>query len=61
MIDANESKHPTIAPMRPDEEGNPDNVVIGQMTGLQDSSDSIRIETGVGDDLLQVIGLLCNS
>ena len=61
MIDANESKHPTIAPMRPDEEGNPDNVVIGQMTGLQDSSDSIRVETGAGDDLLQVTGLLCNS
>ena len=38
----------------PDEEGNLDNVVIGELTGLPDSSDSIRVETGAGDDLLQV-------
>lgn len=37
---------------RPDQEGNLDNVVIGEMTGLQDSTDSIRVETGAGDDLL---------
>lgn len=46
---------------RPDQEGNLDNVVIGEMTGLQDSTDSIRVETGAGDDLLQVTGLLCNN
>ena len=38
----------------PGEEGNLDNVVIGEMTSLQDSSDSILVETGAGDDLLQV-------
>lgn len=35
--------------------------MIGEMKGLQDSSDSIRVETGAGDDLLQVTGLLGNN
>ena len=39
---------------------NPDNVVIGEMTGLALSGHSIRVYTGAGDDLLQVTGLLCN-
>lgn len=44
-----------------DEEAeNPDNVVIGEMTGLTESDHSIRVYTGAGDDLLQVTGLLCN-
>ena len=44
-----------------DEEAqNPDNVVIGETTGLAESDHSIRVYTGAGDDLLQVTGLLCN-
>ena len=43
-----------------EEEGNPDNVVIGEMTGLAESDHSIRVYTGAGDDLLQVTGLPCN-
>ena len=39
---------------------NPDNVVIGETTGLADSDHLIRVYTGAGDDLLQVTGLLCN-
>ena len=44
-----------------EEEGNPDNVVIGEMTGLALSGHSIQVNTGAGDDLLQVTGLLCNA
>ena len=44
-----------------EEEGNPDNVVIGEMTGLALSEHSIQVNTGAGDDLLQVTGLLCNA
>ena len=43
-----------------EEHNNPDNVVIGEMTGLAYSSHSIRVYTGAGDDLLQVTGLVCN-
>ena len=43
-----------------EEERNPDNVVIGEMTGLAYSDHSIRVDTGAGDDLLQVTGVPCN-
>ena len=38
-------------------EVNPDNVVIGEMTGLTESDHRLRVYTGAGDYLLQVTGL----
>ena len=43
-----------------EEQNNPDNVVIGETTGLAKPDHSIRVYTGAGNDLLQVTGLLCN-
>ena len=40
-----------------EEEVNPDNVVIGEMTGLTDSDHRFRVYTGAGDYLLQVTEL----
>ena len=40
-----------------EEEVNPDNVVIGEMTGLTDSDHRFRMYTGAGDYLLQVTEL----
>ena len=44
-----------------EEQKNPDNVVIGEMTGLGKSDHNIRVFTGAGDDILQVVGLPCNA
>ena len=40
-----------------EEEVNPDNVVIGEMTGLTESDHRFRVYTSAGDYLLQVTGL----
>ena len=45
-----------------DEEAtNPDNVVIGETTGLSTSDRFIRVYAGAGDDLLQFTGVPCNA
>lgn len=38
----------------------PDNVIIGETTGLVESGSNVEVYTGAGDDLLQVTGLACN-
>ena len=40
-----------------EQEVNPGNVVIGEMTGLTESDHRFRVYTGAGDYLLQVTGL----
>ena len=40
-----------------EEQVNPENVVIGEMTGLAESDHRCRVYTGAGDYLLQVTGL----
>ncbi|XP_020895594.1 uncharacterized protein LOC110234550 [Exaiptasia diaphana] len=42
------------------DEAAPDNVIIGELSGLMESASNIRVYTGAGDDLLQVTGVTCN-
>ena len=39
---------------------NPDNIVIGEYTSLAEASD-IRFDTGAGDDVVQITGMLCST